>query len=424
MDGQVADGVQDELSMIVTKFGDWVKELALQSSGIKCEQDVQALECRLRDGGREMVRQLLQSMLQTQLDRRREEGRVCVKCSARRRNHGVRPRQILSSLGELSIRGVYWRCPSCGDCGHAAEELLGESMSGLMRGLVCLLGVSLASFDKAELVSRRLLGVAVDDDRIRRLCLREGWTAARQEDTPPVPVKPGGELIGSCDGTSVRTRETGWREVKAYRFEHEDGCHGGAYLEKAEVFVSRMVQAADQLGASGAGRRLFLSDMAVWITQAVSQKMPDWKHIADYWHACQHIHQAGEKIYGKESPEARKWSGYWSRRLRRYGAAGVDERIRKTVMCYQDPTQQRAVLELVRFLQRHEQQMDYAAYEKQNWTISSGPMESFCKQIGQRMKGPGMRWSVKNVTPMAAMVSRWSLEPEHSSLFAPRLSAA
>ena len=79
MDGQVADGVQDELSMIVTKFGDWVKELALQSSGIKCEQDVQALECRLRDGGREMVRQLLQSMLQTQLDRRREEGRVCVK---------------------------------------------------------------------------------------------------------------------------------------------------------------------------------------------------------------------------------------------------------------------------------------------------------------------------------------------------------
>jgi len=29
-------------------------------------------------------------------------------------------------------------------------------------------------------------------------------------------------------------------------------------------------------------------------------------------------------------------------------------------------------------------------------------MESFCKQLGQR---PGMRWSIPNVGPMAALVS-------------------
>ncbi len=28
--------------------------------------------------------------------------------------------------------------------------------------------------------------------------------------------------------------------------------------------------------------------------------------------------------------------------------------------------------------------------------------------MGQRLKGPGMRWSVRNVNPMAALVSLWS----------------
>mgnify|MGYP007030112761 FL=1 len=44
-------------------------------------------------------------------------------------------------------------------------------------------------------------------------------------------------------------------------------------------------------------------------------------------------------------------------------------------------------------------------------------MESFCKQIGLRMKGPGMRWNQANVSPMASLVSRWSLDAEHCELF-------
>ncbi len=69
-----------------------------------------------------------------------------------------------------------------------------------------------------------------------------------------MPVKAGKELVGSCDGTSVKTRETSWREVKAYRFEHSGGKFGGAHLEKVEQFVSRMVEAADRMGAAAAGR--------------------------------------------------------------------------------------------------------------------------------------------------------------------------
>ncbi len=420
MDRELSDRGLDD---IVSEFSDWVKTLMQKVPTLNSEQDVQSLEIELREGGRVILQKTMQAFLQSAIDHRQEQSRLCPKCQSRRHHQGVRSRRLLSSFGELTVRGIYWKCPFGHGCEHSADALAGESMSRLTRGLVCLLGVSLASFDKAELVARRILGVMVDDDTIRRLCEKEGWAAVRQQDESPPSVAAGAELIGSCDGTSVRTRETGWREIKAFRFEHEGGCYGGAYLEQVEQFVPHMVTATHRLHADQAGRRLFLSDMAVWITDAVARDLPGWTHIADYWHACQHLFPAGETLYGKDDPRAGKWSRYWCRRLRWHGARAVDDRLCSLAMHYNDPVHQRAVLDLAAFLRRHADRMEYPAYERQGWTISSGPMESFCKQIGMRMKGPGMRWSVANVSPMAALVSRWSLDGEHCTLLGAMPSA-
>jgi hypothetical protein len=414
MDRELSDRGLDN---IVSEFSNWVKTLAQKVPTLDSEQDVQSLEIELREGGRVILQKMMQAFLQSAIDQRQEQSRLCPTCQARRHHQGVRSRRLLSSVGELTVRGIYWKCPFGHGCEHSADALAGESMSRLMRGLVCLLGVSLASFDKAELVARRILGVRVDDDTIRRRCEKEGWQAVRQQDAEPVPVDRGEQLLGSCDGTSVRTRETGWREIKAFRFEHVGGCCGGAHLEQVATFVPQMVKAAARLHADGAGRRLFLSDMAVWITDAVARDLPGWTHIADYWHACQHLFPAGETLYGKNSPRAARWSRYWCRRLRGYGARVVDDRLCSLAMYHNDPVHQRAVLDLAAFLRRHADRMDYPTYEQQGWPISSGPMESFCKQLGRRMKGPGMRWSVKNVSPMAALVSRWSLNAERCELF-------
>ncbi len=410
-------GLAGDLGGIVTEFAAWVKTMAEQAQTLATESDLSRLESDLREGGRVILLKLMQRLAQSGVDAQTESARLCPKCQGRRRHQGVRERKLLSGFGSMTVQGIYWRCPYCGTCGHTADGLISDSMSPLMRGLVCLLGVSLASFDKAELVAKRILGIKVDDDTIRRLCLREGWQAVRQQDTPPEPAKAGEELLGSCDGTSVRTRETAWREIKAFRFEHAGGCYGGAYLEHVAEFVPRMVTATKRLKAEQANRRLFLSDMAIWITDAVARDLPGWKHIADYWHACQHLFPPGEELYGKDDPRAKKWSRYWCRRLRRYGAAKVADRLRLLSLHYTDLKHQRVVLDLARFFGRHADRMDYPAYEAAGMPISSGPMESFCKQIGQRMKGPGMRWCVKNVSPMASLVSRWSLDGERCPMF-------
>jgi len=59
-------------------------------------------------------------------------------------------------------------------------------------------------------------------------------------------------------------------------------------------------------------------------------------------------------------------------------------------------------------LLRNAERLDYPLYNAHGWPTSSGPMESFCKQLGQRLKGPGMRWSLVNIDPMTALVSLWA----------------
>lgn len=416
--------VQTGVAGIVDEFTDWVKAVAQKFADLSNELDVQRLEEEVRDGGRAILSRLMQQVMQNTLDQQQEASRICPDCDGRRRHQGVRRRKLKTSLGEQELSGIYWKCTQCGGCGHSVEAIAPQTFSRLMRGLVCLLGTALASFEKAGLVTHRVLGVAIDEETIRRRCVQEGWAVARQVDADPPTVPKDTDLIGSCDGTMVHTRETGWREIKGYRFEHDEGRYGGAYLENAQKFGPRLEQAVDRIGQHRAGRKVFLSDMAEWITQTVAQRLAGWRHIADYWHACQHVHDAGEKLYGKHELPARKWSRYWSRRLRRYGATVTAEKMRRTVLHYSQLDRQTALLELIRFLDKHADRMDYASYEHEGLPISSGPMESFCKQIGMRMKGPGMHWSVRNVTPMAMLVSRWSLDPQHASVFGALTAAA
>ena len=359
---------------------------------------------------------------------------TCDACGAQCRHKGERERRLDSSLGTMTLRGIYWACPRCPSRRHSVDVAGDEPLTHAMKNLVMLAGVAAGSFDKSALIMERMLGVKIDDDAIRHLCLSEGQKKAGAG--APELEQVGDEVVGSCDGTMVNTRENQWREVKALRFEHtvvkhEEGreervsvVYGAAYLEKAPTFTPRLAQTAERLGADDAKRRVFVADCAEWISLAVKRKLPGFVHVADYWHACQHVHKAAEALYGKEHPDARKWSRSIDKRLRENGAAKLSarlKRVQKAIPQYWRVEAHEGLRELCRYLDKHASKMDYPTFEAAGLPISSGPMESFCKQLGQRMKGPGMRWCERNVTAMAMLVSSYVTDPKR---FATRNGAA
>jgi hypothetical protein len=292
-------------------------------------------------------------------------------------------------------------------------------LSGILKDLVLLLGVAAGSFDKAEILSGKLLGIAVDDDTIRRTCESEGRTALNRPEKP-VSAKDGQMLWGSCDGAMVNVRSQGWKEVRAARFRHAGGQYALAAKEPAERFVPRMAEMARSLTPPHPGPRAFSSDCAEWIIRGVQAFLPGWTHMADPWHARQHITPVAEALYGGEADQGgddvgEDFACYFGAELICAGGAAVADELRGSAMSYPDLTHQRAVLDLARFFDKHAPQMDYPRYIREGLPVDSGPMESLCKQIGLRLKGAGMRWSAKNVSPMAYLVARWAVDPPRAA---------
>ena len=81
MDRELSDA---RLNGIVGKFSAWVKTLAQRVPMLHGEADVQELEVELRDGGRVILQKMMQALLQSAIDARQEESRLCPTCQGRR----------------------------------------------------------------------------------------------------------------------------------------------------------------------------------------------------------------------------------------------------------------------------------------------------------------------------------------------------
>jgi len=384
--------MQELVGKMMVEAKAMVKALVEQAEQVEDGRGAEALERSVRQKGQQFLRVLLERLLQSVLGRE-GEARRCPRCGDRRRHKGRRWRGVVSSVGALRLEGPYWYCRRCREGQHALDALLPHSVSGVMKEMLCLLGTSLTSFAKAAEACKKLLGVRLSRDMIWRLCHGEGRKVLAKPPAPP-EVPQGAELVASCDGTMVHTRQDGWRELKAYRFEHSGGVCGGAYLERSKRFVRRLRQAAVAMRAGRAHRIFFISDAAEWIEKGVAMQLPMAIRIVDIWHAYQHVHEAARKIHGEGTAKAAAWAERWCGHLREHGGRVTWWSLRR--VRYKDRARQEALAALLGYLDRHAERLDYPR------------MESFCKQLGQRLKGPGMRWNRQNVGPMAALVTLWA----------------
>jgi hypothetical protein len=115
--------------------------------------------------------------------------------------------------------------------------------------------------------------------------------------------------------------------------------------------------------------------------------------ILDFYHASEYLTRLATAVHPADEEAAREQARAWARVLRDEGGhalLGVLE-------SWAWPSRKglsgvRA--EVLGYLARQVDRMDYPTYEANGWYIGSGAVESACKTVvGQRLKGSGMRWS-------------------------------
>lgn len=338
-------------------------------------------------------------------------GRTCT-CGQRLRVEGDRPKEVQSLVGWITVRRASYHCPSCRTSDVPLDAALGlarDSHSPGVRRLASRLG-ALLPFRQAAATLEETAGVWLSASTVRTITEQRGTvreqailadvTAAWADGWAAVATPAPERCYVAMDGVRILSTDGQGREVKVgmvvpvrhtAQGERRGPARYTASLEPAEAFGQRLALLGHTQRAEDAGQLAVLGDGAAWIWNLAEEQFPGAVQIVDWYHASEHIWELGRALYGPDTPETDAWVNRQLGRLAQGEAAMLATQWR-TLPCRGEAAQVRDAQ--VTYFTNQAHRMAYDQYRAAGWDIGSGMIESACKTvIGQREKGPGMRWT-------------------------------
>jgi hypothetical protein len=221
-----------------------------------------------------------------------------------------------------------------------------------------------------------------------------------QPELPSCFAQPRGSTVEPSPATepAVAAAEPDWKPVPVVR-------SGLATLSDSETFGWMAAAAAEQRGFFTAKAHAFVSDGLPYNWSIQRRHFADFEPILDFVHASEHVHDAA-KATGQGVELGRRWAELcWQGRVRDVLGAIADHqsRIDRPPNLKDEPDHPWCVLEHERgYLEHNQSRMDYPRYRREGLPITSSPVESWVKQLNQRIKGSEKFWN-NNANPEAVL---------------------
>jgi hypothetical protein len=115
--------------------------------------------------------------------------------------------------------------------------------------------------------------------------------------------------------------------------------------------------------------------------------------------------QADHMLYGEGTKKAEQWretlmSCVWER-----DSLVLLDRLSPHLRAHRSGTKQEALRSLRDHIGKRVAMTDYPTFRRLGYDRGSGPTESLCGRLTDRLKGPGMRWDKSNAEAMMALSS-------------------
>lgn len=281
------------------------------------------------------------------------------------------------------------------------------------------------SFETAAAKVLEHYGLRIHRTTVRRATLRQGELAERAAGMYPYSSRPtakaGPPMLAEMDGSCVRTGElvpsgtedrtskrglpkrirvTTWRDLRLAFVRHldgEDAVFVGGILPLDEV-ASRLRGEAIELGWTRLTPVIRITDGGHGVREALDRVFPTGVHILDRPHLHHHLFEAAQAMGLADAP-ARDTVRRWSEQL----AAGKAASVLQTLVAYEGPGKDR-VLQLVGYIERFRDAVEYDTFQHLGYPIGSGEIESAHKgHVQARLKLPGSWWTVPNANRLLAL---------------------
>jgi hypothetical protein len=335
---------------------------------------------------------------------------------------------MMTALGRSELLRTYFACPGCGQGGAHVDRPLGFDgfLTRQATRLVCLTGGRIGFAFAAGMLTA-CCGWTVSDETIRLACEGQSGRIAEFNATPAAGVKfsqAAGDVEFQLDGTTVNTLE-GWRDMKIGIFARREPGEKAtaaewdsrklpgptarvafAAIEPIDRFAPRLGVWATRLGLTDTAAITALGDGAAWIWNAAAEQLPGSGGVLDVYHAAGHISEAGKKLFGEKTAEAKAFLEEGRGLLLSDGWAGLCDHIGTTLTKTPELSGHAALGELTGYFAAHTGRLNYAHRLHTGRSIGSGMVEGAAKNlIGKRMKQTGARWEVGNADAMASLCS-------------------
>ncbi len=146
-----------------------------------------------------------------------------------------------------------------------------------------------------------------------------------------------------------------------------------------------------------------VTDGAEWIQTFIDAHRPDALRILDFYHASEHLAEAGRALFGAATPAFYAWQQAQCHTLKHADPDTVLTELRQRLVNAQGETA-KTVEGTLRYLEQRRAQIDYARFQQAHLPIGSGSGEAAHKVIIEcRMKQAGMRWAEPNINRLATL---------------------
>jgi len=206
-----------------------------------------------------------------------------------------------------------------------------------------------------------------------------------------------------------------FQEFKLVAFYDPDKthCHVVGTAGDHAVAGRLMRRAARRLHLTQAKVKYAVSDGAEWIAHEYQRQLPMLDvHILDYYHLREHVIRTSYVLYEEGTQTAESWREEMRGCVWEQGSLVLLDRLGSYLRHHPTGPKQEALESLRDYLRKRVAMTDYPTFRQLGYNCGSGPTESLCGRLTDRLKGPGMRWDQSNAEALMALASLY-----HSGLW-------
>ena len=137
-----------------------------------------------------------------------------------------------------------------------------------------------------------------------------------------------------------------------------------------------------------------LTDGGAGLEEFLQCYFPRAACILDFFHAAEHLHELAKLWQGGDEEQGQQLGQQWSHCLKHEGGQALLAVLEELDLRGRRAAVREKYRQVTQDVRNKVHGMDNPYDRAKGWLIGSGPREAACKtEVGQRLKGSGMRWS-------------------------------